>query len=97
VPQRRSAAAPQRQRGTNRPFGSLEHDLKQVLGHDHAFVLEADNRFTTLDGRAVTVRAVAFTDRGEDGRVTSVRLHGDTSALYAPPEAAAEPPGAVPG
>lgn len=39
-------------------------------------------RYTTLDGRQVTLRAVAFTDRDEQGLVTSVRLYTDTAPLF---------------
>jgi catechol 2,3-dioxygenase-like lactoylglutathione lyase family enzyme/ketosteroid isomerase-like protein len=63
-------------------FGELEHDLLSILGSDRAFVLEALNHYTTLDGRQVTLRAVAFTDRDERGRVTSVRLFSDTTPLF---------------
>jgi SnoaL-like domain len=63
-------------------FAEIEHDLRNVLGDDTNFVLEADNHYVTLDGRRVTVRAVAFTDRGPDGLVRSVRLHGDTTELF---------------
>jgi len=31
---------------------------------------------------AVTVRAVAFTDRDPDGLVRSIRLHGDTTEVF---------------
>lgn len=63
-------------------FGTLEHELLNLYGEDHAFVLEALNHYTTADGRAVTLRAVAFTDRDADGAVTSVRLFSDTGPLY---------------
>lgn len=64
-------------------FGSLEHEPLAILGTDRAFALEALNHYTTLDGRAVTLRAVALTDRGPDGLATSVRLYTDTAPLFA--------------
>lgn len=64
-------------------FGELEHDLLTILGSPSAFVLEALNHYTTRDGRRVTVRAVAFTDRDDGGLVSSVRLYSDTSPLFA--------------
>lgn len=64
-------------------FGDLEHDLLVILGSADAFVLEALNHYTTLDGRNVTLRAVAFTDRDQQGMVTSVRLYTDTAPLFA--------------
>lgn len=63
-------------------FGSIEHELLNLYGSDHSFVLEALNHYTRLDGSEVTLRAVAFTDRDESGRVTSVRLYTDTSPLW---------------
>jgi hypothetical protein len=39
-------------------------------------------RSATLDGRRVTLRAVAFTDRNSEGEVSSVRLYSDTSPLF---------------
>ena len=63
-------------------FGALEHELINLYGTDHAFVLEALNHYTTHDGRQVSLRAVAFTDRNDDGEVTSVRLYTDTTPLF---------------
>ena len=64
-------------------FGALEHELLVLLGSSRSFVLEALNHYTTLDGRNVTLRAVAFTERAADGRVTSVRLYTETAPLFA--------------
>lgn len=63
-------------------FGTLEHEPLAILGTPSNFVLEALNHYTTLDGRQVTLRAVAFTDRDQDGLVTSVRLYTDTTPLF---------------
>lgn len=63
-------------------FETLEHDLTNIYGSDEHFVLEALNLYTTADGRDVTLRAVAFTDRNHDGLATSVRLYTDTAPLY---------------
>ncbi len=65
-------------------FGSIEHDLDNIYGDDRRFALEALNHYRRLDGRAVTLRAGAFTDRDEAGLVTSVRLYTDTGPLFAP-------------
>ena len=65
-------------------FGSIEHDLDNIYGDDHRFALEALNHYRRLDGRAVTLRAVAFTDRDKAGLVTAVRLYADTAPLFAP-------------
>ena len=67
-------------------FRRLEHDLLNIYGTDQAFMLEALNHYARLDGRAVTLRAVALTNRDEAGKVTSVRLYSDTSPLFAPVE-----------
>jgi len=64
-------------------FGSIEHDLLNVYGEPRAFMLEALNHYTRLDGRPITCRAVALTDRSAEGLVTSVRLYTDVSALFA--------------
>lgn len=63
-------------------FTSLEHDLLNIYGDDSSFVLEALNYYQRNDGKAVTVRAVAFTDRNEEGLVTSVRFYTDTTAVF---------------
>lgn len=64
-------------------FGELEHDLLNLYGSDHNFVLEALNHYSRLDGEKVTLRAVAFTDRDEEGRALSVRFYTDTAPLFA--------------
>jgi ketosteroid isomerase-like protein len=64
-------------------FGALEHELLNIYGNDRSFVLEALNHYLRLDGRPVTLRAVAFTDRDAAGRVSAVRLYTDTSPLFA--------------
>ena len=63
-------------------FGRLEHDLLNLYGTDTVFMLEALNHYERLDGQAVTLRAVALTDRNVAGEVTSVRLYSDTSVLF---------------
>lgn len=50
-----------------------------MYGTDSAFVLEALNHYVRLDGRKVTLRAVAFTDRDAAGHVTSVRVYTNTA------------------
>lgn len=64
-------------------FGTLEHDLLNIYGTDAAFVLEALNHYTRVDGCPVTLRAVAFTDRNDTGLVTGVRIYTDTAPLFA--------------
>lgn len=63
-------------------FGTLEHDLLNIYGTDTSFMLEALNHYTRKDGTAVTLRAVALTDRNRDGRVTSIRLYTDAAPLF---------------
>jgi hypothetical protein len=62
----------------------LLHEPLNVYGEDSRFVLEALNHYDRGDGPRVTVRATAWTDRRDDGLVTSVRLYQDVSPLYAP-------------
>ena len=64
-------------------FSEIEHDLLNIYGTDRAFALEAANRYVRRDGARVTVCACAFTDRGEQGLVRSVRLYADASPLFA--------------
>ncbi len=64
-------------------FAGLEHDLLNIYGTDRSYVLEALNHYLRHDGKSVTVRAVAFTDKNADGKVTSVRIYGDTSPVFA--------------
>ncbi|MCC5639162.1 nuclear transport factor 2 family protein [Nostoc sp. CHAB 5844] len=64
-------------------FASLEHDLLNIYGSDWAFVLEALNHYKRNDGKSVTLRAVAFTDRNQAGLVTSVRFYTDVAPLFA--------------
>lgn len=63
-------------------FKTIEHDLTNIYGSDGAYVLEALNHYERHDGKKVTVRAVAFTDRNPEGLVTSIRVYGDTSPLF---------------
>ncbi len=62
---------------------TLVHEPLNVYGSDDAFVLEALNHYDKPGADRITVRAAAFTDRGEDGKVTSVRLYQDVSPLFA--------------
>ena len=64
-------------------FGSLTHDLLNIYGSDSNFVLEALNHYTRIDGKSVTITAVAFTDRNAAGLVTSVRFYTDTKPVFA--------------
>ena len=66
----------------------LVHEPLNIYGTDTSFVLEALNHYDAPGRPRTTVRAAAFTDRGPDGRVTSVRLYQDVSPLFAGPEAA---------
>lgn len=63
-------------------FATIEHDLLGLYGNDNSFCLEALNHYTRLDGAPVTLRAVAFTERDDQGLVSSVRLYTDTTPLF---------------
>ncbi|MEM7488478.1 MAG: hypothetical protein AAF390_05070 [Pseudomonadota bacterium] len=67
-------------------FAGIEHDLINIYGTDRSYVLEADNHYLRHDGVRVTVRAVAFTERDADGKVTRIRVHGDTAPVFAAAE-----------
>ena len=60
----------------------LLHEPLNIYGDDRRFVLEALNHYDTGDGRRATVRATAWTDRDDAGKVVSVRLYQDLSLLY---------------
>ncbi len=64
-------------------FKKLEHDLLNIYGTEQNYVLEAINNYTRLDGKKVSIRAVAFTDLNEDGLVKSVRFYTDTTPVFA--------------
>ena len=61
---------------------TLVHAPLNISGTDDRFVMEALNHYDRPDGRRITVRAVAFTDRDASGRVVSVRVHQDLSAVF---------------
>ncbi|BFP43510.1 nuclear transport factor 2 family protein [Flavobacteriaceae bacterium GF1] len=56
-------------------FASIEHDLTNIYGTDRNYVLEALNHYKRHDGKDATVKAVAFTDLNDHGKVKSVRLY----------------------
>lgn len=65
-------------------FGTVRHDELNIYGDDHRFVHEALNDYITLDGRDVTIRAVAWIDRNDDGQITSLRIYHDQRPLFEP-------------
>jgi ketosteroid isomerase-like protein len=67
---------------------TLVHEPLNIYGDDEHLVMEALNHYDTDDGRRTTVRATAWTDRGPDGRVTSIRLFQDLTPLFADPQRA---------
>ena len=69
-----------------RSFDTLAHEELNIYGTDRNLVHEALNHYTTVDGRRVTVRAVAWIDRDDDGLITSLRVYNDQTPLWAQPE-----------
>lgn len=63
-------------------FAAIEHEPLTILGSDQSFMLEALNHYVRHDGRKVSTRAVALTDRNVDGKVTSVRIYTDASPVF---------------
>lgn len=63
-------------------FKAIEHDLTNIYGSDSNYVLEALNHYVRHDGKKATVKAVAFTDLNEKGKVKSVRLYMDTAPVF---------------
>jgi ketosteroid isomerase-like protein len=64
-----------------RSFAAIEHEPLNIYGSDERFMLEALNHYVRHDGRKVTTRAVALTDRHAQGEVTSVRVYADASPV----------------
>jgi SnoaL-like domain len=64
-------------------FATIEHDLTNIYGTDKNYVLEAQNHYVRMDGKATTVKAVAFTDLDENGLVKAVRIYQDVSSVFA--------------
>jgi ketosteroid isomerase-like protein len=62
-------------------FAAIEHEPLNIYGSDERFMLEALNHYVRHDGRKVTTRAVALTDRDAEGKVTSVRVYADASPV----------------
>jgi len=62
---------------------ALVHEPLNIYGDDRHLVLEALNHYDRSGSPRVTVRATAWTDRGDAGTVTAVRLYQDLSPLYA--------------
>jgi ketosteroid isomerase-like protein len=65
-----------------RSFAVIEHEPMNIYGTDDRFMLEALNHYVRHDGRKVTTRAVALTDRNQQGLVTSVRIYADASPVF---------------
>ncbi|GAA0631694.1 nuclear transport factor 2 family protein [Sphingomonas ursincola] len=63
-------------------FAAIEHEPLNIYGSDDHFMLEALNHYVRHDGRKVTTRAVALTDRDAQGKVTSVRIYADASPVF---------------
>nr|WP_282100275.1 nuclear transport factor 2 family protein [Aquimarina sp. MMG016] len=63
-------------------FMSIEHDLTNIYGTDKNYVLEALNHYKRHDGKNATVKAVAFTDLNDNGKVKSVRLYMDMAPVF---------------
>ena len=62
-------------------FNRNGHELLNIYGIDSAFSSEIVNHFTLYDGKEITVNAVGYLDRNEQGLLTSVRLYADFSPL----------------
>jgi ketosteroid isomerase-like protein len=63
-------------------FAGIEHEPLNIYGTDERFMLEALNHYVRHDGRKVTTRAVALTERNQQGLVTSVRIYADASPVF---------------
>ena len=59
-----------------------ERDQGEEQEQERFIVHEALNHFITLDGRSVTLRAVACLDRDDDGLIQALRIYSDQSPLW---------------
>ena len=64
-------------------FKSVRHEELVIFGSERNLVHEALNHYETLDGRQVTVRAVAFIARDGEGRIEAMRIYNDQSPVWA--------------
>lgn len=62
---------------------TLVHEPINIYGQDRHLVLEVLNHHNRTRSPRRTVRATAWTDRDDDGKVVAVRLYQDLSPLYA--------------
>jgi hypothetical protein len=63
-------------------FNGNGHDLLNIYGIDSSFSSEIVNHFTLHDVKEITVNAVGYLDRNEEGLLTSVKLYADFSPLF---------------
>jgi hypothetical protein len=63
-------------------FKSIWHEELMILGSERNVVHEALNHYETLDGRQVTVGAVAFIDRDSEGKIKGMRIYNDQSPVW---------------
>ena len=57
-------------------------DLLNIYGSASSFSSEIVNHFAWHDGKEITVNAVGYLDRNEEGLLTSVRLYADFSPIF---------------
>jgi hypothetical protein len=63
-------------------FRGNARDLLNIYGSDSSFSSEITNNFTLQDGNEITINAVGYLDRNEEGLLTSIRLYADFSPLF---------------
>lgn len=61
---------------------SLLHEPLNIYGDDQHYVLEALNHYDKEGSERITIHAVAFTDRDDEGQVTSIRVYQDLGPIY---------------
>ena len=63
-------------------FASVKHEELNIYGTDENFAHEALNHYETLDGRKISIRAVAYIDRNGEGKIEALRIYNDQNPLW---------------
>jgi ketosteroid isomerase-like protein len=63
-------------------FKSVLHEEVNIFESGGTIMHEALNHYETLDGRKVSLRAVAILERNEQGLIQSLRVYSDQSPLF---------------
>ena len=63
-------------------FKTIQHEEIGLFESGTTVIHEALNHYEALDGRKVSLRAVAVMDRNEQGLIRALRIYSDQSPLF---------------